>query len=922
MGKMMNLIQLLETLPTVSRLQEHDNLYRKNGINEKDSVNLLQETRLLIAKWLLENHNTIEYNYKNWLKNYIIFFISSCSNKIQKKDFFIEIENTINNIKKEDQKNNSKILSSIIATMIIKPSFSIKLIKFDDIPPWLMDDFINYISQVHTVITDQSSIHLIYRHFSDYIKQFINSFTKENNNHSPTNIAASFVQRPSLINFYAMEHHYRDIWYNRAWIIEEIIRTGIRSELHQSIALDTPPLRTKKYRIGLLANGFYLGAEGYFLLSHLHDLPRDRLHVTLISTTEDITHFESDCARLADDYINAPCANITPENIDAYVTKIRAANLDLILFANNTSIAMTIVTLLSAHRLARIQVMSSATPLTSGFAAMDAYLSAVYNERPDGQSDYTEELVLMPQSVNYYAYHFDQQPATQSFDRAKLGLPADKVIIFAGGNFFKLTPHVIGLWIKLLAMAPETHLVLMPFSPGWLCDDSFPIGPIHDMLNDLTNQLGVSIDRLTLIPPVPTRADRHAIMALCDLYLDSFPFAGACSMLDPFLADLPIVARSIGHFRGLLSTAMLKETGLADMATDSDEDYLARALKLVQDSNFRAQEAARVRAVRLAGLPFFDTVTYGQRVADAFLGLLDRRAQSDHMLLQQTPTFLLKGLTEITRKLADNRSPLFASLNDQKLIEIMIAGYFDGLPPQSRHLIDIGGCLGETAKPFLQRGWSVDLFEPDPSCHPLLATLEQEFRGKLSLYGAVISDRHGEMVSFCQSDVGLSGLGESPFSSIIATFQVPSVRLDSMIQEAGINRIDVLKIDAEGYDFIALDSIGWDNLSPIHWPSLIMLEFGSNFAPQPLNSITAKIAEMAARGYGALVFSYDDDGNFAHKIWQHRLIDLTFDAPICNKAGVASGNIIFYRADNTTFLAYVLRQFAGMLHACDRPEWA
>ena len=171
---MMNLIQLLETLPTVSILQEHDNLYRKNGINEKDSVNLLQETRLLIAKWLLENHNTIEYNYKNWLKHYIKFFVNSCYNKIQKEDFFTEIENIINKIKKEETKNNSKILTSIIATMIIKPSSSIKLIKFDDIPPWLMDDFINYISQFHTVITEQSSIYLITRHFSNYIKQFIN----------------------------------------------------------------------------------------------------------------------------------------------------------------------------------------------------------------------------------------------------------------------------------------------------------------------------------------------------------------------------------------------------------------------------------------------------------------------------------------------------------------------------------------------------------------------------------------------------------------------------------------------------------------------------------------------------------------------------------------------------------------------------
>ena len=528
----------------------------------------------------------------------------------------------------------------------------------------------------------------------------------------------------------------------------------------------------------------------------------------------------------------------------------------------------------------------------------------------------------LPGSVSFYAYHFDHTSQSKPFDHESLGLPKDKVLVFCGGNFFKLTPSTLRIWAQLIKRCPNAHLVMMPFSPGWL-DGVFPAGPMHDLCRDIFVAEGVDPNSLTIIPTVPTRTDRHAIMALCDVYIDSFPFAGACSMLDPFLAGLPVVAYRFEHFRGLLAASMLQEVGLEDMAVQSDDAYLDRAAKLINDPAFRLAESQRVWAVRDKGLPFFDTVTYGKRLGNLFINVLTERQEKDRALLAMDAPTLLGHLKEITERLTTKHNPFFSSLDDHQLMEIMIAGYFSTQPDaKPGYMIDVGGCLGKMALPMLKQGWQVDLMEQDPACNEHMIDLRAEFSGQLEYFITAVSDVHGEMISFHQADTGLSGLGTSPYCNDHQTLSVLSVRLDKFIAEMGISAIDVLKIDAEGYDFIALDSMGWDHLPPIHWPRLIMLEFGSNFAPQPLTTITAKIAEMAARGYGALVFSYDDDGNFAHKIWQHRLIDLTVDAPVCNKAGIASGNIIFYRADNTAFLAYVLRQLAGMLHACDRPDWA
>ena len=412
-------------------------------------------------------------------------------------------------------------------------------------------------------------------------------------------------------------------------------------------------------------------------------------------------------------------------------------------------------------------------------------------------------------------------------------------------------------------------------------------------------------------------------MALCDLYIDSFPFAGACSMLDPLLAGLPPVVYGFGHFRGLLSTAMLRECGLGDMATATESDYLDRAEHLIRDAAFRTAEAERVKAVRDRGLPFFDSKTYGQRLANLFEDVLIERQNKDRALLEKSAADLLGNLTEITALLKESHNPFFAGLNDEQLMDVIVAGYFATRPAaQPGRMIDIGGCLGKMAYTMLKQGWQVDLFEPDTGCAKELTALRVEFAGQLTIYGAVISDQHNVLVPFHQTETGLSGLGASPYSDDHQIIQVPSTRLDCFIAEHRIESLDLLKIDAEGFDFIALDSMGWDHLPSCRWPTLIMLEFGSNFAPQPLNIINSKIAEMGTRGYRALIFSYDDDGNFAHKIWEHRLIDITTDAPALNNQGIASGNIIFYRHDNNGFVAYVLRQLAGMLHASQRPDWA
>lgn len=900
--------------------------YMRHGPRDQIAVQQLRQIRQTLITWVAaQDEKTLSSLWFDQLKTYSGLMITS--------EFSLEPLNA-DEIRILDQvsglvlRDGMPPIQAVIIMMWLCPAYRAPMVDLDAVPPWFLRDFVFYITQCFKLVRTPSCLQALEHNCTRYTNQINMYRTRRNPRHNPANVYYEYLLYLSPVNLYPGMAASNPAWAMRANLIEEMRRLH-NGNLVGPVGLEDAIKR--RYRVGILAGDFNPSAEGYFALSHWCDLPKDDFHLTLITTDDDPKGMELLGRYRADAFMALKCPKTSAEELERAVERIRTAHLDVLIIATNISAALRSPTLLSAHRLARIQIMNTATPVSTGHRAMDCYLSAAFNERPDGQNDYSEELLLLPRSVNFYGYHFDRQRANHHPDRLDLGLPTNKKLIFAGGNFFKLTPALLLLWARIVALCPDSHLVMMPYSPGWQDDTSVPDGILRTMFRGMLEQAGASPDAFTLIPAVATRADRHNIMALCDVYIDSFPFAGACSMLDPLLAGLPVVVRSIPHFRGLLSTAMLRECGLEDMATSDDEAYINRTVRLLQDDQFRAQEAARVQAVRNDGLPFFDTATYGQRLGDVLRDALAVRRQKDQDLLNQPIDRLHEYLVELVQILTRDHNPFFAGLRDDQLMQVMIAGYFANKPDNTtgympkympKYMIDVGACLGAMAAPLLAQGWQADLFEPDPNCAGTLNKLRLTHHGQVNIYAAVISPVHQEMIDFHQSDTGLSGLGASPYGHADRVIQVPSIRLDRFLIEQNRQKLDFLKIDAEGFDFVALESMGWDDLPGHLWPELILTEFGSNFAQQSPTVIQTGIDAMIARGYGALVFSYEDDGNFAKGVWQHRLIALTTDTPIANKAGVMSGNIIFYRANNSRFLAYLLRQLAGMIHAKDRPDWA
>jgi len=79
---------------------------------------------------------------------------------------------------------------------------------------------------------------------------------------------------------------------------------------------------------------------------------------------------------------------------------------------------------------------------------------------------------------------------------------------------------------------------------------------------------------LILLDTLANREDVKTVLQLADIYLDSYPYAGANSTVDLWEVGLPTVVREGNNLRSRQGAAILRDIRLFDLITDSEESYI------------------------------------------------------------------------------------------------------------------------------------------------------------------------------------------------------------------------------------------------------------------------------------------------------------------------------------------------------------
>ena len=232
----------------------------------------------------------------------------------------------------------------------------------------------------------------------------------------------------------------------------------------------------------------------------------------------------------------------------------------------------------------------------------------------------------------------------------------------------------------------------------------------------------------------------------------------------------------------------IAENGIGTVVTSQSLENLKQAILSIKDNPAQAQAQAVAAQEYTFQNQNLDTVR------DFFESLLIHAAEAK-------PAMRLKQFTREDDVAVDETAVIY--------------DYFrTNFPNTKGTMIDVGAHHGSAFKPFLDDGWNIHAFEPDPTNHAYITQrLASESRLKLNQFA--VGHESGKVLSFYASEqsTGISSL--IPFhEGHKEVARVNTIRLDEYLAGTDVSEIDFLKIDTEGFDLRVLQGFDWKRFKP------------------------------------------------------------------------------------------------------------
>ena len=598
-----------------ARIIEH---YQKNTSDQSALSNLRQVRKQIADFWLSTVEEQLETVYLGEIgKGHQILINSGIKDEPLLHEEQIFLGELVNQISREFER--SKAIQYLLAAMLYYRADQLSLQHdLTRIPPWFINDYLKFVfNSPHFQELGEADSY--YRYMQQWIDYLHASILSNPNSSFWQNIAVQFLQVANFIPIYFNEANLKDIYVKRAEILEYVIKLDGYEVDYEFAPRDS---KRKKIRLGILASHFTPAAETFASLPIYEYLSRE-FEVILYSLSQTGHQLEQYCQSCANSF------KLLPQNLKEQVNCIRADDLDLLFIATNVTAGTNQICLLSLHRLARVQVTSIASIVTTGIRNVDYYLSGkLTDQSSEAEHHYREQLLRLEGSAHCFSYGSEQNTATVTVDRKKLGISEESVVFVSVANMFKITPELSHTWAKIIASVPNSVLLLFPFGPNW--SNSYPKKNFLNNISKIFSQYGLEQSRcINLDPvPVPNRDDIKQYLKLSDIYLDSYPFSGTTSLIEPLEVGLPIVARQGTYLRSAMGAALLQEIGRHDLVANSEESYIQLAIALGTEPELRKQKSDQIERKMQGNPKFLDSRSYSAQVGALFQELL-RKHQAD-----------------------------------------------------------------------------------------------------------------------------------------------------------------------------------------------------------------------------------------------------------------------------------------------------
>ncbi len=347
-----------------------------------------------------------------------------------------------------------------------------------------------------------------------------------------------------------------------------------------------PPMPARgaegRIRVGIVSGYFFSHSNWKIpIKGWAEQLDRDRFHLFGYHTQARHDHRTEEAVAAFDRFVEGPRPSLD------WGKTIKSDDLHVLIFPEIGMDPMT--ARLAALRLAPIQCASWGHPNTSGYPTIDYFLSSDLMEPPDGDDHYTETLVRLPNiSIHYTPPRVDEVPLT----RADLGTREDGVLFWCCQSLFKYVPRHDDIFPRIAKHVGDCQFVFIRH-PSDRVTETF-----QARLARAFEAHGLAWDRYCAFSNRLEAPQFAAAMRVADVFLDSVGWSGCNTTLEAFAQGLPAVTCRGDTMRGRHTAAMLEMIGLHACIADTVDDYIALAVRMGTDTNWRQEMAKQVVARR------------------------------------------------------------------------------------------------------------------------------------------------------------------------------------------------------------------------------------------------------------------------------------------------------------------------------------
>jgi predicted O-linked N-acetylglucosamine transferase (SPINDLY family)/glycosyltransferase involved in cell wall biosynthesis len=508
------------------------------------------------------------------------------------------------------------MLSAVLVSMMYQRSDRIcRDIDTTKIPSWLLTDYIHYVCTAPPLFTQVGELSQHVAFMCDWLSQLNENIINYPGTDRWSDIAWMTLQRLKTFPLYFVEQNVKDYFVNRALLVECCLTSK-----GYNLPYQFPLVRRdeNRIRLGVLASHFTPQSETFASLPIYKSLDRNKFEIILISVVQTGHRLERYCIGLADVDIQLP------EGLTNRVTCIRELDLDILFFATNVTLVTDDMLLLASHRLARVQVTGMNSPTTTGLQSIDHYMSSAFvNPIFSVDDHYSEAIVSLESAAQCFDFATERfLDEGESICRDDFDISESSIVYCSGANFRKVTPELELSWAKIIAAVPNSVLMLYPFNPNW--SDSCPIAAFHDRINQTFIDHGLDLSRLIILDAAPTRSQVMNRLTLADIYLDSYPFSGMTSLIDPLMLNMPTLVMEMDSACSLArGSAFLRELNAEELIVRDVQSYINLAVQLGQDVSFRSRMKDVIQLGMSHNPSFLNSDRYGEEISKAFHQMFD-----------------------------------------------------------------------------------------------------------------------------------------------------------------------------------------------------------------------------------------------------------------------------------------------------------